>query len=778
MLYTKMIALSFAGVLIAGCGGSGTQKDGAESPPRSSVASSSRSSSSRSSASSVSSSSMTLSSSSSSSQSDINSSTASSEASSSLAVANNAPTLTLLGASSLTLRFKQSFIDPGTHASDPEDGDITAQVVVSGTVNTELAGRYTLTYTVTDSGNLTDATTRQVRVQENQAPTLTLRGAATMSVAEGATFNDPGATATDVEDGNLSSAITVDLGGLTTSTPGRYTVSYRVQDAEGLVASRTRIVDVYAAVSDRSHSMGMGLNGINDWSTQMPFVDLMKQSRGWYDWSNRTELPFDVDANDWVLSLQSGQTAGTVFLTLESNAWSALPFTRAHVFYEGQGTIRYTVAARKLDDESVPGHDVISLNWGNAFLNITAINSADPLRNIRIIPEPFLAAYEAGETFNPVWIERIKQFRAVRFMDWMSTNNSKLSRWADRPQRAHRSWRTVPLEVMVELANTLGADPWFNIPHLADTNYMQEFAAQVKAELNPKLTVYVEHSNEVWNWQFGQAQYANTTGRARWGNVGNAYMQWHGMRTAQVCDAFKQGAFAGNTQRVKCVLGVQTVYHGLQKGAMECPLWVAEGNAPCHQHGLDYIAITSYFAGSLNAPTTIDTTEDHQWEAIIRGWIAEGTPGLEKAMNYLLTGEGFGAIGAPSMQHGVRQFLLDELAYWVPYANEHNMKIVAYEGGQHITANGGELQNDTDLINFHIAINNHPRMYNVYNELFNAWKDGGGELHMHFVDIGPHNKYGSWGALKSYTQTSSPRWNAIQNFNKTVACWWNNCDAP
>jgi hypothetical protein len=56
----------------------------------------------------------------------------------------------------------------------------------------------------------------------------------------------------------------------------------------------------------------------------------------------------------------------------------------------------------------------------------------------------------------------------------------------------------VALEHMVLLANTVGASPWFNIPHTADDAYIASMAAAVLASLRPDLKVYVEYSNEVW----------------------------------------------------------------------------------------------------------------------------------------------------------------------------------------------------------------------------------------------------------------------------------------
>ena len=40
---------------------------------------------------------------------------------------------------------------------------------------------------------------------------------------------------------------------------------------------------------------------------------------------------------------------------------------------------------------------------------------------------------------------------------------------------------------------------------LALPEYLTEFAKMVKTKLDPDLKVYVEYSNEVWNWGFQQA---------------------------------------------------------------------------------------------------------------------------------------------------------------------------------------------------------------------------------------------------------------------------------
>ncbi|WP_242058563.1 cellulose-binding protein [Microcoleus sp. FACHB-SPT15] len=517
-------------------------------------------------------------------------------------------------------------------------------------------------------------------------------------------------------------------------------------------------------------SLGSGLNGLADWSSQTPFLNFFKQTREWipqcgdgspagcpgFDTKENDHL--NLDANGYPKSLPATNDNSVKYRRVETVLFAdgnPESIGRYIVMYDGEGTLTYS-GAKKDEAVSKPGTEVIDISKeaGYVFLGISATNPNNHVRNIRVIRESQLDAFKAGEIFNPVWLEKIKAFKTVRFMDWMETNNSAQKEWSDRPKPEDYSWALegAPIEIMVALANKLKANPWFNIPHQATDEYITNFAKIVKEKLDPSLTAYVEHSNEVWNWQFGQAQYANQQGRARWGDHGDAFMQWNGMKAAQICDIWKKDVF-GDAQkhRVNCVISTQTPYKGLEEGLLNCPLWVAEGNAPCYQHGIDSYAITGYWSGDLGNPENIAT---------VKSWLKDADGGFGKAFEQIKTGNLL-KVGEDSLPDTKANY-----QYQLKVAQEKGLSLVAYEGGQSIAGSGG-VENDEQLTQFFIELNRRPEMYEIYTQMLNDWKDSGGTLFNHFVDVGTPSKWGSWGALEYVTQNGSPKYNALIDFIKS-----------
>jgi VCBS repeat-containing protein len=159
---------------------------------------------------------------------------------------NDAPVVSVTGPDTVNIKVGDAFADAGASATDAEDGDITADIVVGGDiVDTDTAGTYVITYDVTDSnGAPATQVTRTVNVATNNAPVITLTGAAAITLTTGDAYADAGATAMDDEDGDITANIVVG-GAVNTAAAGVYTLTYNVMDMDGNAAAEvTRTVTV------------------------------------------------------------------------------------------------------------------------------------------------------------------------------------------------------------------------------------------------------------------------------------------------------------------------------------------------------------------------------------------------------------------------------------------------------------------------------------------------------------------------------------------------------
>ncbi|HVG58249.1 MAG TPA: choice-of-anchor A family protein [Hyalangium sp.] len=105
-------------------------------------------------------------------------------------------------------------------------------------------GRTTVTLTCTDRQNQTASCTGVVTVVDQSAPTVTLNGSErqTLECVARGTYNDPGATASDLCEGPLQATRT---GSVDVGTPATYSLSYGATDASGNAATPvTRTVTV------------------------------------------------------------------------------------------------------------------------------------------------------------------------------------------------------------------------------------------------------------------------------------------------------------------------------------------------------------------------------------------------------------------------------------------------------------------------------------------------------------------------------------------------------
>lgn len=155
-----------------------------------------------------------------------------------------APVITLTKGANISLNRGNDFIDPGYTATDECDGDLTASVSVEGSVDGHTYGTYTLTYRVTDSSGNTGKVTRTVRIADLNAPVISLHGEQCTYIKVGTAYTDPGFSASDNLDGDLTANVTV-TGGVDTSKMGINTITYSVTDSFGNTTTVTRSVYVF-----------------------------------------------------------------------------------------------------------------------------------------------------------------------------------------------------------------------------------------------------------------------------------------------------------------------------------------------------------------------------------------------------------------------------------------------------------------------------------------------------------------------------------------------------
>lgn len=199
-----------------------------------------------------------------------------------------APVITLIGAATINLNVGDTYSEQGATATDNFDGNLTSSIVTSGTVNTNSAGTYFVNYNVSDSsGNVASQVTRTVVVSaDTTPPVITLIGAATINLNVGDTYNEQGATATDNQDGNLTSSIVI-VGSVNTATAGTYNVTYNVSDAAGNAATEVvRTVNVL----DPSSSCSGGISSF-------PYAEGFENTLGAWTQSSADDINWTVDAN-------------------------------------------------------------------------------------------------------------------------------------------------------------------------------------------------------------------------------------------------------------------------------------------------------------------------------------------------------------------------------------------------------------------------------------------------------------------------------------------------
>ena len=157
-------------------------------------------------------------------------------------VDHTGPVITLNGDAKVVVPTSiDEYQEPGATAADACDGDVSSDIKTK----MEQVNDYTwkVTYTVKDSHDNESTAEREVCLQDTQAPQITLNGDSDITIKEQEKFEDPGVTAVDDRDGDLTANVTKD-GYVDIYRSGTYTITYTVTDSSGNTAQATRNVTV------------------------------------------------------------------------------------------------------------------------------------------------------------------------------------------------------------------------------------------------------------------------------------------------------------------------------------------------------------------------------------------------------------------------------------------------------------------------------------------------------------------------------------------------------
>lgn len=154
---------------------------------------------------------------------------------------NEAPTLEF-GDKEITVELGATFQLPDCDGIDPEDGNLSC--AISGdTVNTGIAGVYTVIYSTTDSEGIEVSDSFVVTVVDTTTPTITIDNSQIVLEVDDS-FTSPVCT---VSDNGETTTCTEDKSSLDTSKLGSYIVSYYATDEAG---NKSTTVDIVVIVQD------------------------------------------------------------------------------------------------------------------------------------------------------------------------------------------------------------------------------------------------------------------------------------------------------------------------------------------------------------------------------------------------------------------------------------------------------------------------------------------------------------------------------------------------
>ncbi|MBL0392012.1 hypothetical protein JJ685_12800 [Ramlibacter monticola] len=533
--------------------------------------------------------------------------------------------------------------------------------------------------------------------------------------------------------------------------------------------------------SDRA-PLGVNLEGLWDWARLQPFADTMKSSRPW----GTPEAPWDeaaaVDALGWptgdagvvvnVRTFEPGDE-GKRYRYMTPGVYR-LRFTgRATVTSGSDIVIRnyvYDAVTNKSRAEVVvgPATTQLMLAFRNTNKGVRDVSLRRPDVN-------------DTQTFTSQFVQALAPFQVVRFMDFLRTNGNPVRTWAERTEPTSGTQVTpkgAAYEYAIQLANELGKDIWINVPALADDAYVRSLALLLKQRLALGRVVYVEYSNELWNFQFSQARDNMNAAMAEAiagdttltkgqsctqalfnASSGECNPYWAGYyrvgkRTVRVARIFSEvfGAAAMNKQ-VRVVYATQFANPGVAEQVLK-NIATYRATPSSLLYG---VATAPYFYLSpelANAPAATKDQVLHSLQTSLRTedepFFAAGVKENGLFVRRAYTGGNFTGASHKAL------------------ADYYGLKSLAYEGGPDLgqsAANGAAK----------IAANRDPAMGELVKSEVGQWLGCGNDLFMYFSLSSAWDRYGYWGLTNDPSDLAGAKYTAARDIANSARSAWTTC---
>ena len=421
-------------------------------------------------------------------------------------------------------------------------------------------------------------------------------------------------------------------------------------------------------------------------------------------------------------------------------------------------------------DPDNPNH--VKKGEHSGLLALEFHNTENGIKNLTVIRPDYHD--RADQTFTDEFLAALAPFPVLRFMDWTKTNNSNpyqkdpwpsnITRWntnrnqiTDATQREWGSRRNeTAWEYIIELSNTAKKDLWICLPVSADDDYIKKLAILMHSgvdmgsldvsedydladgvktcePLDPTLKIYVEHSNEVWNYGFSQYAY----------NKMAAIQEAQEEDSLLTSDGRTDEEIITRRRHMNRVIDIGHIFAEVFSDQIGKKPMMTKIR-PIYAHWFSFI--------------------DSQWEPQLK-WASDHWDPLNEHLYALGGAPYFHLNGSQTEGESIDQILAhaerdieknSKKKSLIELAEKYELKAVCYEGGP--DSGGGKTEN----IHNRIQANRDPRIQSlIQKDLKENWFDLGGDLFMYFQLSGRCSRHGSWGALEDVKHLDHPKYQTL-----------------